>query len=204
VIRDRKYSPFYKIVDGIVDELQDMVWPGETSPRRKLKNEQLEKLKYSVEKLIRDSVSIRHSTNQKALASIHLGKGHYKASIYNEMLTYRIHIERCFNGMIELGYLKKEKRGVYYPKGKRYLTRYSATKKLLDRFPKSLGTAMPAFVPQAQNINLIRVQQNFKTEVNGVRVERKKLLEYEETSHTRLMRANLQKINDTINQFWFD
>ena len=93
---------------------------------------------------------------------------------------------------------------VYYPKGKRYLTRYSATKKLLDRFPKSLGTAMPAFVPQAQNINLIRVQQNFKTEVNGVRVERKKLLEYEETSHTKLMRANLQKINDTINQFWFD
>ena len=199
-----RYSAFYQIVDGIVDELQDMVWPGETTPRRRLKNEQLEKLKYSVEKLIRDSVSIRHSTHRKALASIHLGKDHYKASIYNEMLTYRIHVERCFNGMIELGYLKKEKRGVYYPKGKRYLTRYSATKKLLDRFPKSLGTAMPAFVPQAQNINLIRIQQNFKTEVNGVRVERKKLLEYEETSHTKLMRANLQKINDTINQFWFD
>ena len=48
-----RYSAFYQIVDGIVDELQDMVWPGETTSRRRLKNEQLEKLKYSVEKLIR-------------------------------------------------------------------------------------------------------------------------------------------------------
>ena len=204
MIRDRRYSPFYKIVDGIVDELQDMVWPGETSPRRKLKNEQLEKLKYSVEKLIRDSVSIRHSTNQKALASIHLGKDQYKASTYNEMLTYRIHVERCFNGMIELGYLKIEKKGVNTSDGKRYLTRYSATQKMVNLFPNSLGKALPVLIPQAQNINTIRVQQNFKTEVNGKQVERKKLLEYEETSKTKLMKSNLQKINDTINKFWFD
>jgi hypothetical protein len=37
-----RYSAFYQIVDGIVDELQVMVWPGETTPRRRLKNEQLE------------------------------------------------------------------------------------------------------------------------------------------------------------------
>ena len=131
-----RYSAFYQIVDGIVDELQVMVWPGETTPRRRLKNEQLEKLKYSVEKLIRDSVSIRHSTHRKALASIHLGKDHYKASIYNKMLTYRIHVERCFNGMIELGYLKIEKKGVHTTGGKRYLTRYSATKKMFTLFPQ--------------------------------------------------------------------
>lgn len=75
---------------------------------------------------------------------------------------------------------------------------------MVNLFPHSLGKALPVLIPQAQNINLIRVQQNFKTEVNGEQVERKKLLEYEETSKTKLMRSNLQKINDTINKFWFD
>ena len=138
------------------------------------------------------------------MASIHLAKGRYKASKYNKMLTYRIHVERCFNGMIELGYLQINKKGVYTASGKRYLTRYSATKKLLDLFPKSLGTAMPAFVPQPPKINLIRVQQTYETEVKGVKVERKKLLDFQETSRTKLMRENLQKINDNLSQFWFD
>ena len=106
--------------------------------------------------------------------------------------------------MIELGYLQINKKGVHTANGKSYLTRYSATKKLLDLFPKSLGTAMPAFVPQPQNINLIRVQQTYKTEVKGVKVERKKLLDFQETSLTKLMRENLQKINDNLSQFWFD
>ena len=106
--------------------------------------------------------------------------------------------------MIELGYLQINKKGVHTTSGKRYLTKYSATNKLLDLFPKFLGTAMPAFVPQAQNINLIRVQQTYETEVKGVKLERKKLLDFQETSRTKLMRENFQKINDNLSKFWFD
>jgi len=75
-----------------------MVWQGENKPRRRLTGEKLEKLKFSVEKLLRDSVGIRHSPKSKALASVHKGRDRYKASIYNPMLTFRIHVERCFNG----------------------------------------------------------------------------------------------------------
>ena len=92
-----------------------MIWLGESKPRRRLKGEHLNKLKYSVEKLVRDSVAIKHSPKRKALASIHLGRERYKASSYNTMLTYRIHVERCFEGMIELGYLRLEKKGYHDP-----------------------------------------------------------------------------------------
>lgn len=101
--RDTRYPAFHKVVDSITDELQDMIWLVESKPRRRLKGEHLNKLKYSVEKLVRDSVAIKHSPKRKALASIHLGRERYKASTYNTMLTYRIHVERCFEGMIELG-----------------------------------------------------------------------------------------------------
>ena len=86
---------------------QKMVWQGENKPRRRLNGE---KLKYSVERLVRDSMGIRHSPKRKAWASVHLGRDRYKASTYNPMLTFRIHVERCFNGMIELGYLQVEKK----------------------------------------------------------------------------------------------
>ena len=55
--RDTRYPAFHKVVDSITDELQDMIWLGESKPRRRLKGEHLNKLKYSVEKLVRDSVA---------------------------------------------------------------------------------------------------------------------------------------------------
>ena len=139
--RDTRYPAFHKVVDLITDELQEMVWLGKAKPRRRLKDKHLEKLKYSVEKLVRDSVAIRHIPKRKTLASVHLGRDRYKASIYNKMLTYRIHVERCFDGMIELGYLRLEKKGANGSAGNRFLTRYSATNKLLNKFPASLDKA---------------------------------------------------------------
>ena len=158
-------------MDSITDELQDMLWLGESTPRRRLKGEHLNKLKYSVEKLVRDSVAIKHSPKRKALASIHLGRERYKASTYNTMLTYRIHVERCFQGMIEIGYLRLEKKGYHDPAGNRFLTRYSATSKLLSKFPAKLSKALPVFIPQDRDDNIIRVQETFKKMVKGKEVK---------------------------------
>ena len=202
--RDTRYSAFHKIVDSITDELQDMIWLGESKPRRRLKGEHLNKLKYSVEKLVRDSVAIKHSPKRKALASIHLGRERYKASTYNTMLTYRIHVERCFEGMIEIGYLRLEKKGYHDPAGNRFLTRYSATSKLLSKFPAKLSKALPVFIPQDRDDNIIRVQETFKKMVKGKEVKAKRLVEYQETSETKLMRDNLNKINTTLSHYWFD
>ena len=181
-----------------------MVWQGENKPRRRLNGEKLEKLEYSVEKLIRDSVGIRHSSKRKAWASVHLGRDRYKASTYNPMLTFRIHVERCFTGMIELGYLQVEKRGYFDPTGNKFLTRYSATNKLIERFPTEVQKVLPVYIPQAQDSNPIRVQKNFKTIVDGKIVKQKKSLEYEETDDVLRMRSNLNQINNMFSRFWFD
>jgi len=181
-----------------------MVWQGENKPRRRLTGDKLEKLKFSVEKLLRDSVGIRHSPKSKALASVHKGRDRYKASIYNPMLTFRIHVERCFNGMVDLGYLQVDKKGVFDPTGSRYLTRYSATNKLIQRFPPETHKVLPVYIPQAKNSNPIRVQKKFKTIVDGKVVKHKKLIEYEETDEVQRMRSNLNEINNMFNRFWFD
>ena len=181
-----------------------MVWQGENKPRRRLTGDKLEKLKFSVEKLLRDSVGIRHSPKSNALASVHKGRDRYKASIYNPMLTFRIHVERCFNGMVDLGYLQVEKRGYFNPTGNKFLTRYSATNKLIERFPAKIQKALPVYIPQVQDSNPIRVQKNFKTIVDGKILKQKKFLEYEETDEVQRMRSNLNEINNMFSRFWFD
>ena len=202
--RDTRYPAFHKVVDLITDELQEMVWLGKAKPRRRLKDKHLEKLKYSVEKLVRDSVAIRHIPKRKTLASVHLGRDRYKASIYNKMLTYRIHVERCFDGMIELGYLRLEKKGANGSAGNRFLTRYSATDKLLNKFPASLDKALPVIIPQDRDSNTIRVKKKFTTIVKGKEVVVKRLVDYQETPEIKLMRDNLIQINAALRRYWYD
>ena len=40
--------------------------------------------------------------------------------------------------------------------------------------------------------------------VKGKEVKAKRLVEYQETSETKLMRDNLNKINTTLSHYWFD
>ncbi len=70
-----KYQRFTDIVEGIVEEiiriLKDM-----GGKSRILKGERLKALKLSVEKLIRDSIAIKHNRSRMSLASIRKGEIH--------------------------------------------------------------------------------------------------------------------------------
>lgn len=75
---------------------------------RKMAYEGFIKLELSVKKLVMDSVSVSKGQKKQKWASIHLNKNHYISSRYqNELITYRIHVERAYHGMIKLGLLLK-------------------------------------------------------------------------------------------------
>ena len=128
-----KYQRFTDIVDGIVEEIIRI--PKDKGGKSRIVNgERLKALRLSVEKLIRDSVAIRHNRSRKSLASIRKGRDSYLPSRYNKRLTYRIHVERAYNGMIFLGYIDEVIKGVSNGVYGRYLTRYKATNKLIKKF----------------------------------------------------------------------
>tara|TARA_B110000208_G_C11346120_1_gene275686 strand:+ start:204 stop:467 length:264 start_codon:yes stop_codon:yes gene_type:complete len=56
--RDLRYHHFYQVADTVVEDIQDLVWKTTGKTKRRLKGNQLEKLTYSVEKLVRDSLAI--------------------------------------------------------------------------------------------------------------------------------------------------
>ena len=56
--RDMIYQTYHQVVDTVVEDIQSLVWENTNKARRRVKGDQLEKLTYSVEKLIRDSVSV--------------------------------------------------------------------------------------------------------------------------------------------------
>ena len=55
--REVSYHSFYKVVDTVVEDAQSLIWVATGKAKRRLKGDQLEKLTYSVEGLIRDSLS---------------------------------------------------------------------------------------------------------------------------------------------------
>ena len=56
--RDARYHRFYMIVDQLVEELQEHVWLKTGKPKRRLKEDGLEKLHYSVECLVRNCIAV--------------------------------------------------------------------------------------------------------------------------------------------------
>ena len=111
--RDIRYHRFYAVVDQLVHELQEHVWVKTGKAKRRLKGDGLEKLHYSVECLVRDCMAVVLQRKRKSEAAIRKGQYQYSANRPDKMLTYSIHIERAFEGLVELGYLKVTKKGYY-------------------------------------------------------------------------------------------
>jgi hypothetical protein len=122
-----KHTKFEQIVDHIVEEIQAL-------PDRRRLVKDLPKLTASVTKLIRDSAGLHLTRARHQDASIHKGAGYYSSNRYNKTHTYRIHINRAFEGMIELGYLFVTKNGASDGSAGKFLTRYVATSKLTELF----------------------------------------------------------------------
>ena len=117
--RDQRYHRFYEVVDNLVQELQEHVWIKTGKPKRRLKGDGLEKLHYSVECLVRDCMAVVLQRKRKGEAAIRKGKYNYSAERSNKMLTYGIHIERAFAGLLELGYIEITKPGYFDRNGRK-------------------------------------------------------------------------------------
>lgn len=200
----KSYEKFYTINAQIVNEILDLKW-NDGGVKRRLKGEHLNRLKYSVEMLVRDCVAIVSSKKRKGLAAIKLGRDAYGSQREDKNLTYSIHIERAYKGMIQLGYLKETSKG-YYQRNleiknnhKNRLTRYEATDKLICLFSKEEQKALSVVVPP-KVIPLIRVR--IKRDVNGV--QHSVLVAVDESVETERMRKNLEKINRVMLKNWYD
>ena len=201
---DTRYPLFNTVIDQLVDEVQALAGTGKIEAGRRVAGSDLSKLRVSISKLVADTVSIRFSFRAKAQASIHLGKDHYKSTRYQQALSYRIHVKRAFDGMRSLGYLKIDRRGFHGEIGSSYLTRYSATPKLLSLFQTIDPRVRPVVIPTAAYDETIRVQIKYTTQKDGKTFKVKRLVEYQDNEQTHLMRANLVEINRCLKSHWFD
>ena len=123
------------------------------------------------------------------------------------MLTYSIHIERAFEGLVELGYLEVTKLGYFDRKGRKdgtptsRLSRYIASDLLLGLFTVDEIEAIPAIIPSYVDPELIRVRVKEKDESG---VSRKRSVLITETPETLQMRENLGIINKALSKHWYD
>ena len=190
-----------KIAEDISKELL-----GNDSRRRKLRGNRLDNLIMSVEKLIRDSVSIRFSRSRMNLASIRKRPAAYTKGRYNSRFSYRIHVQLAYEGMCRLGYLEEVKAGVSHGPIGLYLTRYKATAKLIRCFREVELATLPVIAGPEPIDETIRVQikePEWNAKLNRMDT-RKRLIEYTDTDETQVMRNNLLRINQAISSRWID
>ena len=196
-----KYKTFEQIVDQIAEEIQAL-------PDRRRLVKELPKLTASVTKLIRDSAGLHLSRARNQEASIHKGAGYYSSNRYNKTHTYRIHVNRAFEGMIELGYLFVTKKGASDGSAGAFLTRYVATSKLTELFagvkPEIISALLPPQDPDAETI--ICQEKNYTGLFNkqGREITHKVLLDYKDSTESKRMRQNLAQINKVLAKSWFD
>ena len=79
--RDKRYQRFYEIIDRLVSELQEHVWRETNKRKRRLTGNDLDKLHYSVECLVRDCIAVVLSRKRKGKASIRKGQYYYSANL---------------------------------------------------------------------------------------------------------------------------
>jgi hypothetical protein len=94
--RELRYHDFYQVVDTLVEEIQSLVWKDTGNVKLRVKGDQLEKLTYSVEKLIRDSVAVVLNNRNKPNCPIAKSKMRYESNRDDLMLTYDIFINRAY------------------------------------------------------------------------------------------------------------
>lgn len=205
--RDQRYVRFYEVVDLLVDLVQQYAHSDTGQSKRRVKGDQLEKLHYSIECLVRDCLAVAFHRKRKGEAAIKKGQHHYAADRSDHMLTYSIHIQRAFTTLEAMGFLKVTQKGSYDRVGLRdgsrqsRLTRYVATDRLLALFTEHELAALPAIVPAYNNPQLIRVN---RTELSENGLKRRVKVSFTETDETARIRANLQVINKALSRNWYD
>jgi hypothetical protein len=172
---------------------------------RKMAKDRYDKLLASVETIVRDCVAVRFVGRRRRLASIHKNANHYtKRHGDSNGLSYRIHVQQAFHGLEQLGYIKTEKQGVSAGAVGLFLTRYSATNKLIDLFKEDNLAELPVWLDQREPEPLIRAQIIEKKRVKGRSQKIKTPVEVRPSGDVDRMRQNVKAINRVLNSAWYD
>jgi hypothetical protein len=199
---------FSSVVRHIIEELQTKFRPDALDKHRKVGGIQLTRLNHSVRVLIRDSLPLLAGRSRsQRYASIHKRSNHYsEASRYESSLSYRMHVETAFNGMVWLGYLKKEIGGVSEGPVGKYLTRFSATEKLMRLF----GDIDPDLLPVYLSLGMTWLEEPLivkeKQEIEGTKPKRYRSIriQYEDSFETENLREEIELINARLASYWVD
>lgn len=210
IIMDKKQykDTLSKLVDQLTDEVSDVKDQRGHSLRR-LRGEKLDNLKQSILTLISKALSPKNHSSYP-VASIAKSPRAYSRKRYNKNRSYRIHVNRAYSGLIQLGYLVEHKKGVSVGTVGKYLTRYRATPKLLEFYHSFMGEKLPltslgmvASELDLNNSDAIRVQIKRPDKTNPSKIIKEKV-DYIDTEETYQMRENLHKINRVLKRYWFD
>ncbi|MEK9618151.1 MAG: hypothetical protein VW270_20555 [Candidatus Poseidoniales archaeon] len=194
------------VSEQIVDELQSIYRPQGLGKLRKLKGDRLLCLRLSVNSLIADSLPlIMGRTSSHRYASIHKRSNYYSGDRYDPSQTYKIHVVTAYEGMVWLGYLKEEKIGVSVRTQGKYLTRYSATRKLLMLFGDVDIELLPVLIPskRLEEPLIVKIKRE-EIDERGERFKISERLDYADTPTTQQMRSNLDLINNNLERHWID
>ncbi|MEK9565150.1 MAG: hypothetical protein VW492_17525, partial [Deltaproteobacteria bacterium] len=181
------------VSEQIVDELQSIYRPQGLGKLRKLKGDRLLCLRLSVNSLIADSLPlIMGRTSSHRYASIHKRSNYYSGDRYDPSQTYKIHVVTAYEGMVWLGYLKEEKIGVSVRTQGKYLTRYSATRKLLMLFGDVDIELLPVLIPskRLEEPLIVKIKRE-EIDERGNLFKISERLDYADTPTTQQMRSNL-------------
>ncbi|QDI75221.1 hypothetical protein [Leisingera aquaemixtae] len=201
--RERRYRRFFQVVDGLVEEIQGHQWNATGKAKRRVRGEQLLKLRASVETLIRDSVAVVYQRKRKGEASVHLNRNWYGGEASPADLTYSIHVERAYQGMLELGYLEQTQRGVHDRQGRKNgsnrsrLTRFRATDHLISKFTAREQEVFPVIVPPERGHAPIKVRIKSADGPD-------ELFAAPVTAEVQQMADNLSRINRVLATRWYD
>ena len=189
-----------EVVLQLVEEIQT------TSTVRRVSGDSLRKLNRSVRKLVSDGLSAYNKTATLfGYASIHKNRNRYTTSRYSKRLSYRIHIERAYIGLIRLGYIREMKRG-YFDGFGGFLSRYRATEKLRQLFADVDVRVLPVLMSPDAPDEVIQVKEVVKQrDTKTGKLKKKSIwIDYQDTHKTHQMRLNVDKINKNIQKVWID
>ena len=162
---------FDAVCIALTDEIQ-AYWASDAPVehrKKRLGSKTADKLLRSIERLVRDSVAVSYRRAKSGYSSINLNSNAYTESRYQRGLSYRVHIERAYRGLMALGYLRQTQNGASNGTVGRYLTRYEATKKLTDLFGdkdlETLAVLMPA--PARDEPIIVQVSKTISRPENG-------------------------------------
>ena len=205
LLQDKPLQPsnlFASVCEKIVEEIQ--VMPREDgSFRRRVFGKEKTRLRKSVEKFVRDSVSIRFKTST-GYASVHKNANDYSNGRMGKQLSYKITVVRAFEGMVGLGYLRVTQQGASNGTHGRYLTRYEATLKLMAEFASVDAEILPVLIPPDLDEHPVRIRLSSWKVEGGKRFKEVKKLPTPDTYQVTTMVDNLRVINEALVKNWPD